>query len=135
MSMRAPLLVLSFACALAMPAGPAAARPLQNTATSDGPAYYFLLGKHLEGEGKIEAAVAAHKRAIELDPTSAELRAELAALYVRQNDVRQAYVRAEEALARDPDNDEGNRILGMIYASLAEQRARLNPGDDPATYP
>jgi tetratricopeptide (TPR) repeat protein len=136
MSMRAPLLALSLTWALVMPAVPASARvlPQTNASASDGPGYYYLLGKHLEGEGKIEQAVAAHKRAIELDPSSAELRAELAGLYVRQNDVRQAYVRSEEALARDPNNDEANRILGMIYASLAEQKARLNPGDDPATY-
>jgi tetratricopeptide (TPR) repeat protein len=136
MSMRALLLVLSFAWAVSMPVGSAWARTLpQNSGLPpDGPAYYFLLGKHLEGEGKIDAAVAAHKRAIELDPQSAELRAELAALYVRQNDVRQAYERSQEALARDPNNDEANRIVGTIYASLAEQKIRLNPGDDPATY-
>ncbi len=136
MSMRAPLLVLPFVWVLAMPAGSAWARALpQNTALPpDGPAYYYLLGKHLESDGKIDAAVAAHKRAIELDPQSAELRAELAGLYVRQNDVRQAFERCQEALARDPKNDEANRIVGTIYASLAEQKIPLNPGDDVATY-
>ena len=135
--MRAFLVVLSCAWAVAVPSAPAMARALpQNAAAStDGAGYYYLLGKHLEGEGKIDAAVAAHKRAIELDPNSAELRAELAGLYVRQNDVLQAYQRSEEALARDPENDEANRIVGTIYASLAEQHVKLKPGDDPATYP
>jgi tetratricopeptide (TPR) repeat protein len=134
--MRVPLLVLSFVWVLSIPAASAVARelPQSTAAQTDGPAYYYLLGRHLEAEGKVDAAIAAHKRAIELDPESADLRAELAGLYVRQNDVMQAYQRSEEALARDPDNDEANRILGTIYASLAEQHVRLKAGDDPATY-
>ena len=48
-------------------------------------AYYFLLGRHFEGLGRFDEAVAAHKRAIELEPESAELRAELAGLYARQD--------------------------------------------------
>ena len=42
------------------PATPAASQ----VPTADA-AYYFLLGRHLEGEGQIEEAIAAHKKAIE----------------------------------------------------------------------
>jgi len=102
---------------------------------ADAPAaYYFMLGRHLEDADKIDDAIAAHKKAIELEPESAELRAELAALYARQDRAREALLMAEAALQRDPANREGNRVLGSIYAALSEQRRPLRPGDDPSQY-
>src|SRR5919112_3626937 len=98
------------------------------------PAYYFLLGRYLEGENKIDAAVDAFKKAIELDPASAEPRAELAALYARADRAREAVEAAEAALKVDPQNREANRILGSVLAALAEQKQRLRPGDDLASY-
>ena len=97
--------------------------------------YFFLLGRHLEAEGKLDEAIAAHKRAIELEPSSAELKAELAALYARQDRALEAIQMAEAALNHDPANHEANRILGSVYAALSEQRTPLRPGDDIATYP
>jgi tetratricopeptide (TPR) repeat protein len=110
------------------PPPPAAARP-------DGDAtYYFLMGRYFEEEERIDEAIAAHKRAIELAPDSAELRAELAGLYARQDRAREALETAEEALKHNPDNQEANRVLGTVYAALAEQRQPLRPGDRPAEY-
>jgi tetratricopeptide (TPR) repeat protein len=105
------------------------------SASSDGPAYYFMLGKQLESAGQNDQALAAFTRAIELDPESAELRAELAGYYARQNNAVDAVRVAEEAVKRDPANAEANRILGTVYASLAEQRIVLRRGDDLSTYP
>src|SRR3990170_3923529 len=96
--------------------------------------YYFLLGRHLEGGGKIDDAIAAFKKAIELEPQSAEPRAELAALYARADKPREAVEAAEAALAFDPKNKEANRILGSVLAGLAEQRQALKPGDDVSGY-
>ena len=98
------------------------------------PGYYFMVGRHLESEGKIDEAIAAHRRAIALAPDSAELRAELAGLYARQDRPREAIETAEAALQRDPDNREANRILGSVYAALSEQKKPLRPGDDPSQY-
>jgi len=97
-------------------------------------AYYFLLGRHLESAGRVDEAIAAHKRAIDLDPGSAELRAELAGLYARQDNASEAVEQAEAALRRDAANQEANRILGTVYAAFAERRVPLRRGDDPATY-
>ena len=105
-------------------------------APPDAPAtYYFMLGRHLEDADKIDDAIAAHKKAIELEPKSAELRAELAALYARQDRGREALQTAEAALQLDPANHEANRVLGSVYAALSEQRRPFRPGDDPAQYP
>ena len=110
----------------------------QGTRTIEGPddaPYYFLLGRYLEGEGKVDEAVAALRKAIELDSKSAEPRAELAALYARQDKAREAADAAEDALKVDPRNREANRVLGSVLAALAEQRQPLRPGDDVAAYP
>ena len=130
MKMRpiAPILVLM----LLTCAAPAATQPAAAAAGDAG--YYFLLGRRHESMGDVDKAVAAYKQALTLAPNSAELRAELAGLYARQDRAVEAIDTAEEALTKDPDNREANRILGSIYAALAEQRLKLRPGDDPALY-
>jgi tetratricopeptide (TPR) repeat protein len=110
-------------------AGQAASRQTDASA-----GYYFLLGRRLESERKIDDAIAAHRKAAELAPASAEVRAELAGLYARQDRVREALDTAEAAIGIDPSNREANRILGSILAALAEQRQAFRPGDDPAQY-
>jgi tetratricopeptide (TPR) repeat protein len=69
--------------AVALPQAAAAVAPADPSA-----AYYFILGRHLEDERKVDEAIAAHKKAIALAPDSAEVRAELAALYARQDRAR-----------------------------------------------
>ena len=131
MKMRptAPILVLLLlACA-----APAASQPAAATSSGDA-AYYFLLGRRHESTGDIDKAVAAFKQALALVPESAEVRAELAGLYARQDRAVEAIDAAEEAITKDPNNREANRILGTILAALAEQRLKLRPGDDPALY-
>jgi tetratricopeptide (TPR) repeat protein len=113
-------------------AAPAAAQPPARPGESA--AYYFIHGRHLESEGEIDEAIAAHRKAIELEPGSAELHAELAALYARQDRPREAVESAEAALQRDAKNREANRVLGSVYAALAEQRKALRPGDQPSEY-
>jgi tetratricopeptide (TPR) repeat protein len=116
-------------------AGSAVRAQSSQPATSDAtPGYYFLLGRHLESAGKIDEAIAAHQRAIELEPESAELRAELAGLYARQDRAVEALETAEAATKRDPANREANRILGSIYAAFADQKQPIRRGDDPSQY-
>jgi tetratricopeptide (TPR) repeat protein len=132
--MRSILLIAFIA---AIPASTTAEAIHQGSpATADAtPGYYFLLGRHLEGQGKIDAAIAAHRRAIELEPQSAELRAELAALFARQDRAVEALDTAEAALQRDADNREANRVVGSIYAAFVDQKQPIRRGDDPSKYP
>lgn len=128
-------LFLPLVLALAfVPASSASAPVQQPPKPGDSAAYYFLVARHLEDEGKTEDAIAALKQALALEPESAEIRAELAGLYARQNRAVEALTTAEEALKFDPANREANRLLGSIYTALAEQRRPLRPGDDPAQY-
>src|SRR5262245_55314083 len=50
----------------------------------------FLIARHLSDGDDVNGAIAAFKRAMEFDPSAADIPAELAALYMQQN-------RAEEA--------------------------------------
>jgi len=84
----------------------------------------FLLGHHREDNDDIAGAIEAYKKAIELDPLAAEVPAELAALYLRQNRTDEAIATAEQALKVEPANAEANRVLGMIYASRLDTGAR-----------
>jgi protein O-GlcNAc transferase len=105
------------------------------TVSADGnAAYYFLLGRRLESQGKIDDAIAAHKKAMQLEPDSAELRAELAGLYARQDRAADSLQMAEAALKLDPANREANRITGSVYAAFADAKQPLRPGDNPAQY-
>lgn len=108
----------------------------QPTASRDADAtYFFMLGRYLESQGKIDEAVAAHKQAIAAEPKSAGLRAELAGLYARQDKALESLEMAESALQQDPENREANRIIGTIYAAFIGQPQPIRPGDNPKQYP
>jgi len=100
----------------------------------DDPAYFYLVARNLEGAGRTEEAIVAFKRAIQLDPKNAELVAELAALYAREDKPVEALTHAEAALKLDPDSLEANQVLGGVYAEYSERKLPLRPGDDPSTY-
>jgi tetratricopeptide (TPR) repeat protein len=112
----------------------AVAQEPETAVGTDTAAYYFLVARRLEDAGKPEEAIATLQRALKLAPKSAEIRAELAAVYARSDRVIEALTAAEEAVKFDGSNKEANRILGNIYAALADQKRPLRPGDDPSTY-
>jgi tetratricopeptide (TPR) repeat protein len=120
----------------AAPAPPAPGLPPQESVQAAAPragnppgeAYYqFVLGRHLESDGDVDGAVKAYRQAAVLDPRSSEIRAELAALYARQNKPDESVEWAEAALALDATSAEAHRVMGLVLAS----RARLE--DDPAS--
>jgi tetratricopeptide (TPR) repeat protein len=117
----------------AQPPKPQAPRPAP-PGEQELPTYYFLLGRFLEGEGKIDEAAAALRKAGDLDPTSAEPRAELAAIYARADRAAEAVAAAEDAIKIDPKNREANRILGSVLSAYAAQRQAVKPGDDVSAY-
>jgi tetratricopeptide (TPR) repeat protein len=126
----AALYVASAALAHAGQAGSRIVSPTTKRAVSAQPgtdkiadAYdQFLLARHYESDDNIDGAIAAYKRAMELDPLAADVPAELGALYLRQNKAQEAVAAAEQAVKIEPANREGNRVLGLIYAALAESR-------------
>jgi tetratricopeptide (TPR) repeat protein len=90
----------------------------------------FLIGHHLEEDDDNDGAIAAYKRAIAIDPTAADVPAQLAGLYLRQNKIQEAMSAAEDALKIAPANSEANRVLGIVYAALAENASGRNGKND-----
>jgi tetratricopeptide (TPR) repeat protein len=84
--------------------------------------YEFLMARRLETAGNTDAALAALQRAAAADPSSAQIRAEIAALQLRRSPPQRdaAEKAAKEALALDEKNVEANRTLGYLYANAVD---------------
>ena len=88
-------------------------------------AYYdFLMARHLEAAGDSKGAQAQLEKAVASDPKSAEVRAELAAFFLRRDDGDNAERVAKDALQLGDDNSEAHRVLGMLYAAKSEDTGR-----------
>ena len=83
---------------------PAALDPLMSEVgeLSQSAARYLRTGARLDREGKLEEAIAAHRRALEIDPSSAQAHTNLISLYARagQPQLSQAAYRAALATGR-----------------------------------
>jgi len=101
---------------------PAAAQPPapQTRPANAAAMYEFLLARRAEAASDARGAQAALERAIALDPQSAELHAELAGFFARQNQAVDAVREAERALALDAGSEEGHRIMGLVHAAWAD---------------
>jgi tetratricopeptide (TPR) repeat protein len=114
--------------------GAAVAAQAPAVSDSKGQAYFeFLLARRLEAQNDDAGALEALKRAIALDPKSAELQAELAGFHARQNNGEEAVAAAERALVLDPANVEAHRMLGLVFAAWSDAPpGQLPPGRTPA---
>ena len=129
------LVVLAAVFSLSIPLAAEQARgsrPQPATATSPekiAEAYnQFLLGHRLEDKDDEAGAIAAYKRAMELDPNAADIPAELAGVYLRQNKAQEAMGAAEQALKIAPANREANRVMGTVYAAMSEAARETSRG-------
>jgi tetratricopeptide (TPR) repeat protein len=104
-------------------------RPSSTSSPSEQAYYEFMLARRLESDGDLKGALVALERAEKLDPSSAELLAERAALHARQNQGPQARDAAERALTIDKDNVEAHRILALVYAAWSEGAGQPPAGD------
>jgi len=86
--------------------------------------YAFLMARHLEAAGDAKGAQAALEKGVAADPQSAEIRAELAAFFLRRDAADDAERVAKEALQLEDDNSEAHRVLGMLYAARSEDTGR-----------
>jgi tetratricopeptide (TPR) repeat protein len=119
---------------LAVFATPAAAQTASADPVKAGEAYsQFMLGRHLETSDDIPGAIAAFKRAAQLDPQSGDVMAELAGLYMRQSRLEEAMAAGDQALKVDSDNHEAHRVLGIVYATLVESGRRSGRSQQNAT--
>ncbi len=93
-----------------------------------GRSYYHYTLAHLYKEMAVAhnrqdylaRAIEEYKQAMQYDPGSAFLSAELADLYARTGRIREAVLQVEEVLRRDPNSLEARRLLGRIYLRVLE---------------
>lgn len=79
----------------------------------------FLQAHALADERQTDEAIAAYRRAMALDPTSATIPAELAELFFGENRPVDAQGAAEQALKVDDTNKQAHRVMGQVHAGLA----------------
>ncbi len=90
--------------------------------------FEFLMARRMEAAGDPAGALAALERARKLDPSSAEISAEIAGYYSRQDRNTDAVAAAEEALKLDKSNVEAHHVLAQIYSSWADGAERPPAG-------
>lgn len=101
------------------PAAPATAAAGSQTDDRVGQAYEQFLRARMIRDDDVEGAIAAYKRAMALDPSAADIPADLADLYMDEGRMSEAIATAEQALKITPANYAAHRVLGMIYAQMA----------------
>jgi tetratricopeptide (TPR) repeat protein len=101
------------------PSSPPAAASAPQQDDRVGQAYDQFLRARMIRDDDVEGAIAAYKRAMTLDPTAADIPADLADLYMDEGRISEAIATAEQALKITPSNYAAHRVLGMIYAQLA----------------
>jgi tetratricopeptide (TPR) repeat protein len=82
--------------------------------------YEFMMARRMDAAGDSAGALAALERAQTLDPESAEIVAEMAAYYSRQNKAELAVSSAERALKLDARNVQAHHVLALVYGAWAE---------------
>ena len=88
----------------------------------------FIQALRLEDEGEIVQAVELLARAAELDAEAPAIPAAQAGLYARLDQATNAVEAAERALALDAEYVDAHRVLGLMFAALAEQAAGQSAG-------
>ena len=80
--------------------------------------YHFLKGQQLLVADNPAGAIQEYETAIKNDPDSPMLEMELAALYQRQGDVKQALAHVEKSLRLDPKQQEAYFLLASLHVGL-----------------
>ena len=95
--------------------------------------FEFMMARRMESSGDMAGALESLERARKLDPGAAEIPAEIAGYYYRQNRPADAVAAAEQALKIDKDNIEAHNILGTVYSSWADGGTPPPAGQTPAS--
>ncbi len=80
--------------------------------------YHFLKAQQDLGADDVAAAIDEYEMALKNDPESATMEIELATLYQRQGNVKQALAHAEKSLKLDPKQQEAYFLLAGLHVGL-----------------
>jgi tetratricopeptide (TPR) repeat protein len=129
------MIVARAALLLMVTAGPALAQTVAS-APQDPKAqaqFEFMMARRLESAGDTAGALASLERARKLDPQAAEIPAEIAGYYYRQNRPTDAVAAARQALQIDKTNIEAHNVLGTVFSAWDEGATPPPAGQTPAS--
>jgi tetratricopeptide (TPR) repeat protein len=87
--------------------------------------YYLSLGELYERLGKPDEAIAAYKQSLEKKPTFTVALYQLAGVYIRKRELRNAIDPLRKLLAEEPNDQHGNFTLGQVYALLGDNNGAM----------
>ena len=87
--------------------------------------YYFSLGHLYESLGKPDEAIAAYKQSLEKKPTFTVALYQLAGVYLKKRELRNAIEPLRKLLAEEPNHEFGNFSLGQVYALLGDSTGAM----------
>jgi tetratricopeptide (TPR) repeat protein len=106
-------------CASLRGLGQGAATPEEQETANKGLAYYhYLQAQQMLLAEDEPGAIREYEEALKEDPESARLELELASLYQRQGDVKNALAHVEKALKLDPQQQEAYFLLAGLHVGL-----------------
>ena len=79
----------------------------------------FLQARDLEDHSDLRGAIGMYRRAADLAPNAADIRAEMASALARDGQTDAALTEAAAALKLDANNRAAHRLLGLMQAELA----------------
>ncbi|WP_029770636.1 LytR C-terminal domain-containing protein [Pseudogulbenkiania sp. MAI-1] len=106
--------------------------------SNESPSAYYQLGRYYQGQNRLDKAVSAFRKALELDSQYAEAHNALGALYATQGKFDLAIAEFQAALVSSPNTAHFHNNLGYAYylqgryaeaAPVFDKAAALNPGD------
>ena len=126
MRIAAVLIVLApmWGCVSA-PGHSATSKGVAATPEAQGMAHY-LAAAMLERQGKFEDAVAEIRKASDASPASPSLSVKLVFAYLRLNDIENARIMCERAVAASPENAQMRIMQGVVYQELKRYDDALN---------
>ncbi|HYM01247.1 MAG TPA: tetratricopeptide repeat protein, partial [Blastocatellia bacterium] len=77
----------------------------------------YLEAQHLEKAGNITGAIDAYKQAMELDPSSADLKVALGSLYLKNRNFIDAETQARDALKIAPESEGADKLLASVLVA------------------
>lgn len=80
--------------------------------------YYFSMGEAYSLEGNSQKAIESFKMTLVYDPPSSEVNMRLAAEYIKMGMVTEALSQANEAVKKNPQEENYRLLLGGLYSSL-----------------
>jgi tetratricopeptide (TPR) repeat protein len=102
-----------------LPLSPGGTAGSKTVMPPSGKAYFhYLLAQRFLLADDMEGATKEYEEALKYDPESAQMETELAALYQRQGDIKQALAHVNKALRLDPKQQEAHFILAGLHVGL-----------------